>query len=197
MPNVTATPNILTDPGFVFWAPIGTAEPTNTVAGSVFTDAWPVAWVNLGATEDGTEWNYDIKVEQVRAAEFFDPIRWKTTERSGSIGFALLDFTLKNLSRTLNSGTSAVTTVSGTGATLLSKFEPVDPGNEVRCMIGWESLDATLRLVCRQTISSGGVKVNFKPGANKAAMAATFNFEVPSAAKPFAFYSAGANRVGS
>jgi hypothetical protein len=38
-------PNLLTDPGFLFSAPLGTALPTHTVAGSKFTDAWAAAWV--------------------------------------------------------------------------------------------------------------------------------------------------------
>ena len=39
-------------------------------------------------------------------------------------------------------------------------FEEVreyQPGDEVRCMIGWESLDNTVRLICHQTIQGGEV----------------------------------------
>jgi hypothetical protein len=64
MPS-TATPNILKDPGYLFWAPLGSSEPTNTVLGSVFTDSWPVAWINLGATRDGSEFNYSTAVEAI------------------------------------------------------------------------------------------------------------------------------------
>ena len=49
-PAAVTRPNVLTDPGYLFIAPLLTTLPTNTVAGGVFTDAWPVAWLPLGAT---------------------------------------------------------------------------------------------------------------------------------------------------
>lgn len=186
----TAVPNVLTDPGYLFWAPLSTAVPTNTVVGSKFTDAWPVAWISLGATEDGSAFNYESRVEAIRAAEFLDPIKYATVERSGNMSFTLIDWTLANLKRALNGG--ALTLVSGTGATALSSYEPPDPGSEVRCMIGWESLDNTVRLVLRQTINSGSVGSAFRRAPATAGFACTFNMEVPSAAKPFIVYTAGA-----
>lgn len=191
----TPTPNVLTDPGFLFWAPLGTAEPTNTVAGSKFTDAWPVAWVNLGATEDGSTFSWSQTVEPIRVAELFDPVKYAVTEMGGTIAFSLADWTLKNLSRVMNGGT--VATVSGTAATLLSKFEPPDPSEIVRCMIGWESLDSTVRLVCRQTINGGTIETAFKKAPDKSLLPAEFNLERPSAARSFTAYSAGTARVGT
>jgi len=189
----TATPTLLTDPGYIFTAPIGSAEPTNTVAGSVFTDAWPAAWISAGATEEGSQFSYEINTEAVTVAEFFDPIRIVTTERSGNIAFAMASWTLANLKISMNGGTLSI--VSGTGATALNKFEPPDPGAEVRRMIGWESLDATTRLVCRQTLQSGTIESAFRKAPDKALIACEFQFEVPTAAKPFAFWTAGAARA--
>ena len=97
MANSTATPTLLTSPGYLFWAPLASTLPTNTVAGSVFTDSWPVAWVNLGATDDGSTISYESKIEAVKVAEFFDPIQWVTTGREGGIAFALASWTLNNL----------------------------------------------------------------------------------------------------
>ena len=85
----TATPNVLTDPGYLLIAPLSTAVPTNTVAGSVFTDAWNVAWINLGATTEGSTFSYSSTVEPIRVAELFDPISYRTTERAGTIAFNL------------------------------------------------------------------------------------------------------------
>ena len=150
MPVTLAQPTILKDPGYLLWAPLLSAEPTNTVVGSVFTDSWPAAWKVLGATEDGSEFTYESKVEAITVAEFFDAIQWATTERSGSFAFNLASYTLTNLSRAMNGGTLA--TVSGAGTTLLSSYVPPSPGQETRAMIGWESLDATLRVIAYQTI---------------------------------------------
>jgi hypothetical protein len=189
----TATPNVLTDPGYLFWAPLATAEPTNTVVGSKFTDSWPVAWINLGATEDGTEFNYETSVEAVRAAEFLDPIKWATTERNGNISFTLIDWTLANLKRVLNGGT--LTVVSGTTTTQLNSYTPPAPGSEVRCMIGWESLDSTVRLITYQTINSGSIASAFKKAPDKAGFACQFNFEVPASGTPWKAYTAGTARA--
>jgi hypothetical protein len=188
----TATPNVLTDPGYLFWAPLASTEPTNTVAGSKFTDSWPVAWINLGATEDGTEFSYETSVEPVTAAEFFDPIKYATTERTGNISFTLIDWTLANLKRALNGGT--LTLVSGTGATALNSYIPPAPGAEIRCMIGWESLDSTVRIIMYQTLNSGSIASAFKKAPDKAGFACQFNFEVPAAGQPFKIYTAGTAR---
>lgn len=191
----TAIPNLLTDPGYLFWAPLASTLPTNTVVGSVFTDAWPVAWVNLGATADGSNFSYETSVDAIRVAELLDPVRYKTTERSGSISFALADVTLSNLKKVLNGGT--LTVVSGTGATTLTSYTPPVAGEEVRCMIGWESLDNTMRLVAYQCFQGGNIDMSFvsTSSSDYTTISATFNFEIPSAgADPFIVYSAGTAR---
>lgn len=196
MPLSTATPLILTDPGFLFWAPTGTTEPTHAAAGSTYdADTWPVAWIPLGATEDGSELSYEVKVEPITVAEFFDPIRYSTTERSGSIGFNLASFHLNQIKRVLNGGTIA--TVSGTGATLSSSYVPPAPGSEVRCMIGWESLDHTVRMIGFQCINGTTVKASFKKAPSFATLPCIFNFEIPTSGNPFKLYAAGTARLGT
>ena len=59
------------------------------------------------------------------------------------------------------------------------------PGNEVRIMIGWESLDNTMRLICCQTIQGGEVAAAFKKAPDVAAIPCTFNLEMPVGAAPF------------
>lgn len=194
MPVTLASPTILKDPGYLLWAPLLSTEPTNTVAGSVFTDTWPVAWINLGATEDGSKFRYESKVEPITVAEFFDPIQFSTTERSGSFAFNLANYTLQNLKRVFNGGTLA--TVSGAGTTLLSSYVPPAPGAEVRAMIGWESLDATMRIVCYQTLQGGAMETEFKKAPDKAIIPAEFQFEIPASGFPFKIYTAGTARVG-
>jgi hypothetical protein len=191
----TAVPTILTDPGYLFWAPLATATPTNTVVASKFTDNWAAAWIPLGATENGTQLAYSSTIEAVTVAEFFDPIRYATTARSGNVAFNLADYTLANWKRALNGG--AMTLVSGTGATALTSLTPPAPGAEVRCMIGWESLDATTRLVCHQTIQGGEVTSAFRKAPGLALIPVQFNFEVPASGFPFTLYSAGTARSGT
>lgn len=190
-PTAVATPLLLTDPGFLFRAPIGTAEPTWAVTGSVFSDAWPAAWIPMGATEEGSTFNYEITVEPVTVAEFFDPIKQVTTERAGSFAMNLADYTATHMSWALN---KAAGTITGSGATLMNIVEPPSPGAELRCMIGWESLDNTARLLCRQVISASAIESAFKKAPDKALIPMEFRFEVPPAAQPFKWGFAGATR---
>jgi hypothetical protein len=195
MAHSVAVPTVLTDPGMLWIAPVGTADPTNTVAGSVFTDDPAVAFVPLGATSEGSTFSYSTNVEAVKVAEFFDPIKYATTDRSGHIAFNLSSFTLSNYQRALNSGIAALTATSGTGATSLFKLEPVDPGNEVRAMILWESTDRTVRLLCRQVIQGGEVAAAFRKAPDLAVIPCTFNMEIPvGSTKPFTLWSAGVSR---
>jgi hypothetical protein len=197
MSLTTAAPYLLRDPGFLFWANLLTAEPAHAATGSSYDlDPWPVGFINLGPTDDGNKFNYETKLEPINVAEFLDPVVWATTERNGNISFALANWTLKNLQRAFNGG--ALSTVSGSGATLSSKLEPPDPGTEIRAMIGWESQDHTVRLVIRQAIQGGAITLENKKAPAKGLIPMQFNFEVPlSGAKPFSFYGAGTARLGS
>jgi len=197
VPGSTAVPTLLSDPGYLYIAPLLSTLPTNTVAGSVFTDAWPAAWLSLGATKEGSTFNYGSTVEPMSVAEFFDPIKYATTERAGNIAFALANVTLHNMKRAMNGGVGAITPTSGTGATTLGTFEPVAPGAEIRVMIGWESNDNTTRIVIRQTIQGGEVAMEFQKAPAFAGIPCTFNFEVPPAGAVFSVYSAGVARFGA
>lgn len=194
MPPTVSTPKILIDPGFLWIAPLATTAPTNTVAGSVFTDSIDSAWLPLGATTEGSEFRNASTVEAIRVAELFDPVMYVTTERESSIAFALADWTLSNYNRAMNGGVAALTATTGTGATALYTVEPPDPGDEVRCMLLWESTDSTVRLMARQCLQGGEVTTSFKKAPDNAAIPCTFNLEVPDGAKAWTLWSAGEDR---
>jgi len=194
-PTAVERPLVLKNPGYLFIAPLASTLPTNTVAGSVFTDAWPVAWLPMGATEEGSEFSYSTEVEPIEVAEFFDPIAYDTVSRAGRIAFNLADWTLTNYRRAINGGVAALAATSGSGATALGTLEPPDPGTEVRAMIGWESLDNTVRLICRQTLQGGEITSAFRKAPTKALIPCSYMLETPSGAKPWVMYSAGADRL--
>lgn len=189
-----ATPLLLTDPGFLYWAPVGSSVPTHTVAGSVFTDTWASPWIPLGMTDSGSTITTSLTVEPVEAAESFDPIALRTTARSARVEMSLLNFTAATLARTIN---TAGATVSGTGATLLTKVSPPNPGSEVRCMIGFESLDSTVRWVAYQVINSGDVAIAFQKAPTKSVLPWNAQCEKPSATPPVDWWFAGATRTGT
>lgn len=193
-----ATPLTLIDPGYLFIAPLASTLPTMAAAGSTYdADAWPVAWVPVGATEDGSEFSYEMTVEPIMVAELFNAIQYAPTGVSSSISFAMADFTLHKLRRAMNASTSAVTTVSGAAATLSSKLAPPGPTAIIRHMIGWESLDHTLRLIGTQALNGGQMSISNKRAPSKATIATTWNFEQPAAGDAFNFYAAGVGRLGA
>ena len=192
MPLTTAVPKLATEPGFLFWAPLGSAEPTHTVAGSVFTDTWPVAWISLGATEEGSNFDFTTSTEMIEAAEFYDPLKYVSTGRSGSVAFALLNISAANVKRALNGG--ALTT-TGTAATTMTVYTPPKVGSEVRCMIGWESQDSTERLIAYQCFNTAGISIARRKGAAKANIPVEFALELPLSGDPFKYVTAGVDRV--
>lgn len=192
MANTAMTPpKLLTDPGFLYWAPLASSVPTNTVAGSVFTDTWPVAWIALGMTEAGSTLTYGITVEPIEAAETFDPLSYRTTGRTASAEFQLKNFSATNLARAMN---TAATVVSGTGATQLNRVTPPSPGAEVRAMLGWESLDSTVRWVGYQFINSGDLAIAMQKAPATGNIPFTANFEKTSGNQPIDFWTAGSTR---
>jgi hypothetical protein len=165
MPAVTMpVPAIAVDPGYLFIAPLGTAEPTHTVVGSVFTDTWPAPWKLIGATEEGHNFTFSTSTETIEVAEFLDPIKYVETGRSGSI------------------------------ATTMASYTPPALGASVRQMIGWESQDSTERLVAYQCFNTAGVSIARRKGAAKATIPVEFALEVPTSGAPFRYLTAGATR---
>lgn len=192
MPAVTMpVPAIATDPGFLFWAPLGTAEPTHAVTASVFSDAWPAAWKLIGATEEGHNFTFNTSTETIEVAEFLDPIKYVETGRSGSIAFAMASIVMTNLKLALNGGT---VTTTGSTTTTMATYTPPALGQSVRCMIGWESQDSTERLVGYQCFNTAGVSIARRKGAAKATIPVEFALEVPTSGLPFKYLTAGATR---
>jgi hypothetical protein len=192
--SATPVPLIATDPGVLLWAPIGTAEPTHAVTASVFSDSWPGGWIVLGATDQGSTLSYQLTTAQIDVAEFLDPIKYVTTGRAGAISFALASIHMNNFKRALNGGTI---TTTGATTTTLSSYVPPTPGSEVRCMIGWESLDSTERLIGYQCLSDGNVTIARQKGAARASLPFNAKFEIPASGVPFKYLTAGVARLGA
>lgn len=178
-------------PGYLYEAALASSLPANTVAGSVFTDAWPVAWNLLGITTNGSEFDYALTTAEILAAEYFDPLQVVTTARAASLKCALMQIHATNMSRAVNGGTIAVT---GSGATQLNSFTPPAVGSEVRIMIGWESQDSTERLVFEQAFQVGSLAVVRDKGAAVATLPLEFHAEIPASGFPFRYWTAGSVR---
>jgi hypothetical protein len=186
-------PQLLTDPGFLYYAPIGTTLPTNTVTGSVFTDVWTAPWVWLGVTTSGSVWHYNITTAAIQGAEILDDLAYRTTGRTASIDFMLESYTATNLALAMNGATK---TVTGATTTTMTSINPPLPGQETRCMIGFESLDATVRMIAYQCINSGDIAQTFAKAPSHADIAFHLNLEIPtSPVVPFTTFTAGLARA--
>src|ERR1041384_6968176 len=120
MPAVTVPKGALSfGAGYLYVADAGVAAPTNTVAGSVFTDTWPVGWNLWGVTREGHTLNIEIDSEPVEAAEYIDPLLNVTTGRTITAEFEIMQIHLTNFRRAFNGGTK---TPTGSGATLLTTY---------------------------------------------------------------------------
>lgn len=195
MPTVAA-PLLMMDPGYLWIAPAATAFPAlgGTAVASAFTDAPSATFIAAGATEEGHTLSYSQNVEPVTVAEFADPITWRTTSRQGSWAMSLADYTLANLARAMNGGTTS--TASGSGATLVSKWVPPVMGSEVRRSILWQSFDGTMRVFMYQCINVAEIESAFKKAPDKALLPCEFRFEVDSSSRTFEVYTAGTARLG-
>lgn len=192
MPAIAVPKNALSfGAGYLYWAPLGTSVPACTVAGSVFTDTWPVGWIPLGVTREGHEMSYEIDTETVEAAEYLDAIATVTTGRTSGMSFELMNVHATNLKRALNGGNIAT---SGAGATLRSEYTPPNVGEEVRAMIGWESQDLTERVYAEQAFQVGSLTIARRKGADNAGLPLEWRFEPAADGQPFHYVTAGALR---
>jgi hypothetical protein len=193
---VVPQPTLLTDPGVLWIAPLGTAEPTPNGTAARFTDALPAAWLMLGPTTEGSSFSDSTSTDTINVAEFMAAIRTVVTGRTSHLSFALASWTLSNYRRALNGGVAAITP-QGTGGAEVTKFEPPVEGSEVRAMLIWESTDRTVRLLGRQCFQTGEVASDFKPAADNAVIPCEFTFEQPTTGlRPWAMWAAGTQRVG-
>jgi hypothetical protein len=194
MPGITVPKTPLSvGPGYLYYAAAGTALPANTVAGSLFTDAWASAgaWLPWGITREGHEFQYTVETDTINAAEYYDPLVIVTTGRAAQIAFECLRVVGSTMKLALN---GANVTTSGAGATLLTTVTPPAIGAETRAMIGWESNDNTERLVMEQCFQAGTLTIARRKGADNAGLSLEFHAELPASGFPFQHFFAGSGR---
>jgi hypothetical protein len=177
--------------GTLLYASIGTALPDYTIVNSIFTGPWGAGWNLLGVTREGHDFTIEMDSEEVEVAEYLDPVANVITGRNVGMEFELLQLHATNMRRVFNGGTL---TTSGSGTTLRTTYKLPQPGQEIRCMIGWESTDQTERIVAQQAFQVGSVSISRKKGAANAGLPVSFKFEPDANGDPFLHDFAGALR---
>lgn len=193
MPGTTSL--IQAGPGWLYAAPIGTAEPTSLTA------ALPSQWVNLGYTAEGSEFTHDINVDTIEVAEELDPVAYKDTGRSITLGFAMAELSAKNLQRALNGGT--INTAAG-----VTTFEAPALNATSRVMLLWTDDDSSIAAnaanaartelwLFRRCYQTGSVTISRRKGADNATIPVTFQLEKPSGVQPYKVLFADPARTGT
>jgi hypothetical protein len=155
-------------PGLLYIAPIGTTEPT---AGS---GALPSAWVAVGYTETGSEFDFTTSYSDIDVAEELDPIRIVATGRVVSVKFSMAEISARNISKALNGGT-----ISSPSSGFVT-FEPPALGAETRVMLCWQSDDAQEQWLFRRCLSTASVNIAHAKAPAKSLIPVEFRCEIPT-----------------
>lgn len=159
---------VTTGPGTLYVAAIGTSEPASATASLA-------AWRDVGYTAEGITFSYEITSEPIDVDQEFDPIRYATTARSGTISTNLAQISRENLALALNVGAAAAET--GT-------LEPPAPGAEVRVMILHQTDDGALWLF-RKCLQASAISIGSAKAPAKRVIPISFRLEKPDGAQPF------------
>lgn len=175
--------------GTLWVAPIGSPEPASGVLSPITSPAtsvpWPSAWVQLGYTEDGSEFDWAPKFDPLEVAELLIPIKYVASSAASTVAFELAEITASHIKAVFNGGT--VATASG-----ITSFQPPAIGTEVRSMLGWDRIDGMERIIWRQCIQTGSIKQEHKKAPKKNTLPASFMLETPTTGvAPFVHYLDG------
>lgn len=187
--------NLLTGPGSLFAAPLGTAEPTSC------TGDWPTGWVALGYTDQGSEFDWKPTVNPITPEEEYWPVLNVFTTYEAHLKFSLLEMVVQSWQLAMNQGIGS-TAETGTVTTLGDGSKKIafgDIGTEERVMVGWDSYNKGTsansgtpngptqgRLVVPQTIQVGQVQISHRKGAHPQMLNLDFMFEKKDAnTEPF------------
>jgi hypothetical protein len=191
MATYTSTPgHIRVGAGTLWWAPLGTSEPSLTVtAGKLATVTGVSGWVNIGATDNGSTFARQVQTGDVTPEENFYPELIATTGITESVSFGMLYMSPDNWLLAFNGGT---TSTAGSGATALTTYTPPAPGSEVNRMLIWQSADDTERQIWRSVFNVGQASIVRQKAPNKAVLAVEFRVLQPASGAAWTRYSAEA-----
>lgn len=163
-------------PGLIYVAALGTTEPTSV------SSALDAGFKQVGYTTEGLTFTYEITNEAIEVAEEFDPIRYQTTGRNGTVAFTMAQASIGRLALALNSGAA----LNDSQAT----YEPPEPGEETRVMILHQGENGG-RILFRQCINASSIEMAFKKAPDLNTIPVEFRLEKPTGVPPFKVWGYG------
>lgn len=157
-------------PGRLYYAPLGTAEPTN--CSSVLAVDWKV----VGYTESGTTVETEISTQPIEVAEELDPVLYVQTSRMTRLNLAMAEMAVSRLALAMGAGATRTDTAVA--------FEFPAPSAIVGVMLVWDSLDTpdatNRRWLFRAVYPSGTISISRKKAPDKATIPVTFLAALPT-----------------
>lgn len=186
--HTSAPQYIAVGAGVIYWAPIGTTEPTWAASASKFTNAISAPWMEIGATEDGLTFTEQRAVADLIPEETLVPEKVVTTSITASVSFSMWYIHDDNWLLAHNGGTW---TTTGTSGTAINTYKPPAQGAETRAMLLWMADDNTHLLWFPQCFNTANVSVPMKKGPNKAVLPVEFRLEQPASGDYYKRMTAG------
>lgn len=157
--------------GRLYYAPLGTTEPTSCSA------APDAAWIAVGYTEDGSTIETDITSEAIEVAEELDPVLFEQTRRRTKVGFQMAEPTKKRLALALGAGAGQTDNAAS--------FEFPDAGDITAVMLMWDSEETpsatNRRWIFRKCTPSGTQTMANRKAPNKRLIPVMFDCAKPDA----------------
>lgn len=167
--------NIALGAGRLYYAPLGTTEPTDS------STALPVAWKVIGYTEDGSSISFGIETAEIEVAEELYPVGNFQTKASASVKFQMAEATKSRLALALGAG-AAVTDDT-------TPWEPPALGAQVPIMMAWDKMDtptaANVRILFRSCLPTGTIEIKRGKAPNKSLIPVEMKLAISGTSAPF------------
>ena len=177
--NAIAPGQIKTGPGRILYKYGLTVMPVVTAAASkTVYDFVTNTWAEVGATDSGLTYTESVSTSPIKVAESVYAVRNVTTDKVGTVAFAMAHLNDLNWKLAMNGGTI---TVSGAGATKLSAYVPPLMGAEVRVALAFHSFDEEELIVWPACFNTGSVETARASLETKGLLPCSFGVELPDA----------------
>ena len=167
--------NIELGAGRIYYAPLGTTEPTNC------STAIPSAWQSVGYTEAGSTITFAYTTEDIEVAEELYPVLTSQTKAEGTLKFEMAEPTRKRLAVAFGAGAAYVDNAAS--------FEPPALGTQVSVMMVWDAMDTpdatNVRWVFRKCFPSGSIELKNQKAPAKKLIPVEMKLLKPDSAQPF------------
>lgn len=174
------TTQVLVGTGNLYTAPVGTAFPADAET------APAVDWEDVGYSDEGGAFEWDLTFEDIVVAELAEPVDTRWTEVEYRFVIALAQLSLENIQIALNGGT--ITAIPGPPAR--NTYTPPTVGGDtaLAALFRFENehgFHTDLQMPRVRNISS--VSVPFRKAPDKSIIACSFKLVAPSSGEIFTF----------